>query len=248
LNTRFKTQDIAVIGISAALYAVFGILTANLNFFGIGFLPAVVIPAVFAALYGPWVGGLSGAIGIFIRDMFVHGNAALSLIAGVPANFLLFFIIGYIYAKNISLKQTLIGVVVAAIALLVPTLILLPDVLAYTGLSSQVLIISFGLTVILSLVVISLVAIRWKQWGSYAIGAVIAQAVGAGLLSVTVWLVSPLFLSFFGQPLASTLVFPIFVWTFATELPFILLVGPVVIGICYRAFPALRRKETRDKP
>jgi uncharacterized membrane protein YkvA (DUF1232 family) len=249
LNTRLRTQDVAVIGIAAALYAIFGILTANFNFLGIGFLPAVVIPAIFAALYGPWVGGLSGAIGIFIRDIFVHGNAALSLVAGVPANFLLFFIIGYIYTKNISLKQTLIGVMIAAIALLVPTIVFLPDVLAYTGLSSQVLIISFSLTVILSLAVISLAAIRWKQWRSYTIGAVVGQAVGAGLLSVTVWLISPLFLSFFNQPLAASLVFPIFVWTFATELPFILVLGPIVIGICYRAFPALRRKENKeDKP
>ena len=104
-----KTQDIAVIGICAALYAVVGILTANLNFLGIGFLPAVVIPAVFAVLYGPWVGGFSGAIGIFIRDMFVHGNAGLSLVAGVPPNFILFFLIGYISHRALSLKQAIAG-------------------------------------------------------------------------------------------------------------------------------------------
>jgi hypothetical protein len=245
LNTRFRTQDIAVIGICAALYAVFGILTANLNFFGIGFLPAVVIPAVFAALYGPWVGGISGALGIFIRDMFVHGNAALSLVAGVPPNFILFFLIGYISFRNISLKQALAGVTIAAVALLVPTLILLPDVTAYTGLSAEILVISFTLTVILSLVIIAVASIRWKEWRSYAIGAVIAQAAGAGLLSVTVWLVSPLFLSFFGQSIASSLVFPIFIWTFATELPFIILVGPPIIKACYRAFPSLKRRENK---
>ncbi|HUX79153.1 MAG TPA: ECF transporter S component, partial [Alphaproteobacteria bacterium] len=117
-----KTQDIAVIGICAALYAIVGISTANVSFFGIGFLPAVVIPAVFAVLYGPWVGGISGALGIFIRDMFVHGNAALSLVAGVPANFILFFLIGYISIRNISLKQALVGVIVATFALLFPTI------------------------------------------------------------------------------------------------------------------------------
>ena len=238
-----KTQDIAVMGICAALYAIVGISTANVNFFGIGFLPAVVIPAVFAVLYGPWVGGISGAIGIFIRDMFVHGNAALSIVAGVPPNFILFFLIGYISYRNISLKQAIIGVIVAAIGLLAPTIILLPDVTAYTGLSTEVFVLSFTLTFILSLAVIAAVAIRWREWRSYAIAAVVGQAAGAGLLSITVWGVSPLFLSFFGAPLSASLIFPIFVWTFATELPFILLAGPPIIKICYKAFPNLRHKE-----
>ncbi len=240
---HLKTQDIAVIGICAALYAVVGISTANVNFFGIGFLPAVVIPAVFAVLYGPWVGGISGALGIFIRDMFVHGNAALSLVAGVPPNFILFFLIGYISYRNISLRQAVVGVIVAALALLVPTIILLPDVTAYTGLSTEIFILSFASTFILSLFVITAVAVRWREWRSYAIAAVVGQAVGAGLLSITVWAASPLFLSYFGAPLSASLVFPIFVWTFATELPFILLAGPPIIKICYRAFPSLRRKE-----
>ncbi len=241
MNTHFKTQDIAVIGICSALYAVFGILTANFSFFGIGFLPAVVIPAIFAALYGPWVGGLSGAIGIFIRDMFVHGNAALSLVAGVPANFLLFFLIGYISFRNISLKQALTGVTLAAVGLLVPTLVFLPDFEALTGLASQVIILTFVLTIVGSLVTIAVVSIRWVEWRSYAIGAVAGQIVGAILLSVTVWLASPFFLSYFGVPFAASLVLPLFVWTFATEVPFILLVGPPVIKACYRAFPSLRR-------
>jgi hypothetical protein len=240
-----KTQDIAVIGICAALYAIVGISTANVNFFGIGFLPAVVIPAVFAMLYGPWVGGISGAIGIFIRDMFVHGNAALSLVAGVPPNFILFFLIGYISYRNISLKQALAGVIVAAVGLLAPTIILLPDITAYTTLSTEVFLLSFTLTFILSLAIIAAVAVRWKEWRSYAIAAVVGQAVGAGLLSITVWGVSPLFLSFFEAPLSASLIFPIFVWTFATELPFILLAGPPIIKICYRAFPSLRRKENQ---
>jgi hypothetical protein len=240
-----KTQDIAVIGICAALYAIVGISTANVNFFGIGFLPAVVIPAVFAVLYGPWVGGISGAIGIFIRDMFVHGNAALSMVAGVPPNFILFFLIGYISHRELTLKQAIVGVIVATVGLMVPTIILLPDVTAYTGLSTEIFALSFALTAILSLTIITVVAVRWKEWRSYAISAVVGQAVGAGLLSVTVWAVSPLFLSFFGAPLAASLVFPIFVWTFATELPFILLAGPPIIKVCYRAFPSLRRKNNQ---
>jgi hypothetical protein len=242
LNTRFKTQDIVVIGICAALYAGVGLLTANVTFFGVGFLPAVLIPAVFAVLYGPWVGGISGAIGIFIRDMFVHGIPALSLVAGVPANFILFFLIGYIAHKNISLKQAIAGVTITAVGLLVPTIIFLPNLATLTGLSQEALIITFMLTIILSLVSIAVVSFVWKEWRSYAIGAVIGQAAGAALLSVTVWAVSPLFLSYFGAPFAASLIIPLFVWTFATELPFILLAGPPIIKACYRAFPSLKNR------
>lgn len=245
MNTHLKTLDIVVIGISAALYAVFGILTAGFSFLGVGFLPAVVIPAVFAVLYGPWVGGFGAAIGIFIRDMFVHGNAALSLLAGVPPNFIVFFLIGYIACRNISLKQALAGITIAGIGLLVPTIIFLPDFAATFGLSEDFILIIFSVSVLLTLGIIAVAAIRWKEWRSYAIGAVVGQALGAALLSVTVVAVSPLFLEVFKTAYASYTIIPIFVWTLATELPFVLLVGPPIIKVCYRAFPSLRRRKDR---
>jgi hypothetical protein len=242
LNTKLSAQDVAVIAICAALYAVFGILTANFNFLGIGFLPAVVIPAVFAKLFGPWVGGLSGALGIFIRDMFVHGNAALSLIAGVPPNFILFFLIGYISARNISLKQAFAGIIIAGVGLLVPSIVFLPDFAGYAQMSNEAFLLSFVLTIVLSLVVIAVVSIRWKEWRSYAIGAVVGQVAGGLLLSVTIWLVSPWFLTTLGisGPLGASLVLPIFVWTLATEIPFILLLGPPIIKVVQKAFPSIQ--------
>lgn len=248
MNFHLKTLDVVVIGISAALYAVFGILTAGLSFLGVGFLPAVIIPAVFAVLYGPWVGGLGAAIGIFIRDMVVHGNPALSLVAGVPANFIVFFIIGYFALRTISLKQALAGITIAAVGLLVPTMFFLPDFAVFTGLSTEAFLLTFGLTIILSLVLIAIVAIKWKEWRSYAIGTVVGQAIGAALLSVTVWAVSPFFLSYFGVPFAASFILPLFVWTFATEIPFVLLLGPPIIKVAYRAFPSLRRKGKLSEP
>ena len=251
MKTLFKTQDIAIIGICAALYAAVGILTANITFFGVGFLPAVVIPAIFAVLYGPWIGGLSGALGIFIRDLFVHGNAGLSLVAGVPPNFILFFLIGYITYRNVGLKQVLTGVAAVAVGLLVPTIIFLPELASFTGLSTEVFLLTFVLTILLSLAVIGAVAIRWKEWRSYAIASVIGQAVGAGLLSVTVWAVSPFFLSYFQTAFPASYIIPLFVWTFATEIPFILLAGPPIIKACYRAFPSLKfrtRTERKGEP
>jgi uncharacterized membrane protein len=243
-----KTQDIAVISICAALYAVIGRLTdLGVTFLGVAFWPAVVIPAVFAVLYGPWVGGIGGAIGIFIRDMLFHGNALLSLAAGVPPNFVLFFLVGYIAARNIDTKKIALAlalsVLVVIAGLMVPTLLYPAEFSAVAGgLSTAEIILVFGLTVILSLVVIGAVAIRWKQWRSFAIAAIIGQAAGAGLLSVTIWAVSPFFLSYFKAAVGPTFILPLFVWTFATEIPFILLVGPPIINSCYRAFPTLRQR------
>ena len=68
-----------------------------------------VVPAVFAVLFGPWVGGIGAALGIFVRDIFVHWKPLLSLIAGVTSNFIRFFLIGYFAHKKLNLKQTLAG-------------------------------------------------------------------------------------------------------------------------------------------
>jgi len=258
LKINLTTQDIAVIAVCSALYAAFGYVTSGLSFFGVGFLPAVLIPAVFAALYGPWVGGISGAIGIFIRDVLVHGNAPLSLVAGVPANFILFFLIGYLYTKNINLKQALLCVSLATVGLLISSIVLLSNpasVAAMTiwtrGVSAEIFLLTFVLTVIVSLVVIAVVSVRWKEWRSYAIGAIVGQIVGGLLLSITVWLVSPLFLSILninGAPVTAIYVLPIFVWTIATEIPFILLVGPPIIKAVQRAFPNLQyRNKSQGK-
>jgi len=236
---RLTSRDIAAISICSALYAVFGILTGGINFFGIGFLPAVVIPAVFAALFGPWVGGISGAIGIFLRDMFVHGNPILSLVAGVPANFILFFLIGYLYTKKISLKQTLVTMSIAVTGLLLASIVLLSDIVAYTGLASNTFLLAFVFTIIASLVVIVVVSIRWKEWGSYAVGAIVGQITGGLLLSITVWLVSPFFLSHFEVPLSGIYILPLFIWLIITEIPFIILAAPI-IKVVQKIFPNLR--------
>jgi hypothetical protein len=253
LNTRFKTLDIAVIGISAALYAAFGISTAGFSFLGVGFLPAVIIPAVFAILFGPWVGGIGAAIGIFIRDMVVHGIPLLSLSAGVPPNFIVFFLIGYIAHRSISLKQALAGVSIAAIFLTAITIIFMSDFISTLALGGAIVTADFVYiavlaTVIPTLAVIAIVAIRWKEWRSYAIAAVIGQAAGAALLAVTVSAVSPFFLQYFGVAYGASTILPLFVWTFMTEVPFVLLVGPPIIKACYKAFPNLQRRQSQGTP
>ncbi|MCL2475714.1 hypothetical protein [Candidatus Bathycorpusculum sp.] len=245
MKINLTTHNIAVIAICSSLYAAFGYATAQINFLGVAFLPAVVIPAVFAVLYGPWVGGISGAMGIFIMDIFSHGNPLLSLIAGVPANFILFFLIGYLSAKNISLKQALTCVSLATAGLLILSIVLLPDIASYGMVSTNTFLIIFISTIIVSLIAIAVVSIRWKEWRSYAIGAVVGQITGGLLLSVTVWLVSPLFLVHFKVPFDVVYVLPLFVWTVATEIPFILLAGPPIIKAVKKVLPALAHRNKR---
>jgi uncharacterized membrane protein len=94
-----RSIKVTMISLCAALYVVLGYLTflgvfapivGIVRFWGI----AVVVPAVFAFLFGGVVGGVGAAIGIFISDMLIHGNALLSLTVGVPSNFVMFYIIG----------------------------------------------------------------------------------------------------------------------------------------------------------
>jgi uncharacterized membrane protein len=245
---HLKAQTIALIGVSAAVYAVVGRLTdLGLNFLGVAFYPAVIVPAVFAVLFGPWVGGFGAAIGIFIRDMLFHGNPFLSLTAGVPPNFIVFFIIGYISFTDINTRKLIITAILAsiivALGLLVPTVIAPADFAAATGLSTTQILALFVSTVVLSLGVILVVSKRWQEWRKYTVGSVIGMAAGAALLSTAYWGYSQLFYDPAGYvkaPLAASFIPILFVWTFITEIPFVLLVGPPIIKACYKAFPSLK--------
>jgi hypothetical protein len=244
-----------VIGVCAAVYAVVGRLTdLGVTFIGVAFWPAAVIPAIFAVLYGPWVGGVGAAIGIFVRDMLFHGDPLLSLAAGVTSNFAMFFIIGYVSRRSLGWKKlvlstALAGVIFAA-GVLLPTLLLPAEFSGFTGLSTWEIVAVFVLTVAVGLCVILIVSRRWSEWRSYGVGSVIGQGVGAAIVAVGVWGYSQLFYSaagYFKAPIQVSLVPIIFVWTFATEIPFVLLVGPPVIKACYRAFPSLKLRDKTEQ-
>lgn len=84
---------------NAAVYAGIGALWTAfpLLIFGVRFWPQVFVPATFSVLFGPWVGGVGAAIGIFLADViYGHHDALLSLLVGVPSNFVGFFIIGWL--------------------------------------------------------------------------------------------------------------------------------------------------------
>jgi uncharacterized membrane protein len=251
----FKAFDVAIIALCAALYAVIGYLTSfGLSFGGVAFWPAAFVPAIFAVLFGPWEGGIGAAIGIFIRDNFVTGQPLLSLVAGVTSNFALFFLIGYFSRRKLSQKQTalslVIGVAVILIGILLPTIIVPADSTAFTKLSTETILILFTGLMAVSMVLFAAIAKYWKEFRSFSVGAIIGQAVGAIIVALGVWAYSQLFYSpngYFTSPLSASFASLIFVWTFVTEIPFVLLVSPPVVKACQAAFPFLKQNKPLDK-
>jgi uncharacterized membrane protein len=245
-----KALDVAMVGVCAALYAVVGRLTdLGITVGGVAFWPAAVIPAIFAVLFGPWTGGIGAAIGIFIRDMLFHGDPLLSLSAGVTANFVGFFIIGYISRTNLDWKKistsAIIGSIIVAIGLLLPTILLPSESAAYFNFkfSSLEITLLFVLTVVASSFIMIIVARFWPEWRNYGVGSVIGLGLGSTIIAIVVWAYSQVFYSptgYFTTPISSLFIPIIFVWTFATEIPFILLLGPPIIKACYKAYPSLR--------
>lgn len=249
-----KSVDVAMIGVCAALYAVVGRLTDfGVTLGGVAFWPAAVIPAIFAMLFGPWTGGIGAAIGIFIRDMLFHGDPLLSLSAGVTANFAAFFIIGYVSHANLDWKKlitsVIIGSIVISVGLLLPTILLPTESTAYTGLSQLDSIILFIVTVVFSIPIIMVAAKFWKEWRNYAVGSIIGAGVGSAIIAMVVWAYSQVFFSstsYFKVPIQSSFIPVIFVWTFATEIPFILLIGPPIIKACHKAYPSLKTQQKTE--
>ena len=239
-----KTLDVAMIGVSAALYAIIGVLT-NMGIVSpvvgvVKFWPAVIVPGIFAVLFGPWVGGIGAAIGIFISDMIQpgHGIAILSLTVGCTSNFVGFYLVGLISRQKIKWRNIFAVLLIGSIVLTV--------MIVYLFLINQLTldIVTMFLSVLFACDVIIISFGLWKpEWKTYGLASVIGLLVGSSIIGFGLWGYSqilplplttgfernaPLYASFFWL-----------VWTFATEIPFLVIIVPPVAKICYRAFPFL---------
>ncbi|MBX5328887.1 MAG: ECF transporter S component [Candidatus Bathyarchaeota archaeon] len=239
-----RTLDVAATALNAALYTAFGYLfyyILPLTAPGLGlvrFWPQVIIPAAFAALFGPWVGGIGAAIGIFINDMLIHGNPVLSLMAGVTSNFAGFFIIGYVAKRNVEWKiPMLIFGIISALLAGITQFILVPEFFSAT----EGLIFS---GIILGTYAVLLIAVLLSsKWRSYEVGCMIGLLVGSAIIGTMV----PVFSQMFVMP-GKTELTPLtvsaglwyLVWTFSTEIPFLIILGPPILEACQRAFPSLK--------
>jgi len=125
---------LSLISINAALYAVAIAVTSPIPTpWGVGhFRPGVVIPAFFTVVFGPIIGGVGAAIGCFLGDFalsfFGLTTPLLSLIAGVPGNFVGFYVLGWLMSKWRSVASFVIS---SLVALIVGNLIAALGVLAY---------------------------------------------------------------------------------------------------------------------
>lgn len=186
-----KNLIIVLTAINASLYTAVGILTYfGIFVFGVRFWPAVVVPAVFAVLFGPLVGGVGAAIGIFLSDMVSHGMIFLSLSVGVTSNFVAFYILGYM-TREYSLKR-------------------------------------------------------------YMIAATLSLFVGSAIIGIGVWGWSQFYLlpgAIDVSPLPMVAAWSTFLWTFISEIPFLLVLVPPIVKTARKTIPSLSKaKEERIDP
>lgn len=210
------------------------------------FWPAVIVPAIFATLFGPWVGGIGAAIGIFLSDMtYGHQIALLSLFAGVPSNFLGFFILGYIANKNLKWKHVVLGVIGIII------LIALIGYLNYAGIIlTDIFAIFAGMSVLACLAMI-IAVLKFPKWKSFELGSIAGLLFGASWIGATLVIYSiflPLPLTF--EPYTRNAPFYAGIlwiaWTFCSEIPFLVFLGPPILESCFRAFPSLVSYEKKE--
>jgi hypothetical protein len=244
-----KSQQVVMTALNATLYAVFGYMTflgifapivGVVRFWGI----AVVVPAVFAALFGGMVGGVGAAIGIFISDMIILGNPLLSLAVGVPANFVMFYIIGEFGRIRPKISAVNMGVIVSCLIILT---IFISNFFLSSVFTFEAIAILIGFTLISVILVIVLVKF-WARWRWFTISSIIGNALGSAIVGVGVWLFSQFFIlpANLGHKLPFTAALIWFTWTFTNQMPFLLIFGPPILQACSRAFPSLIEPRSLD--
>jgi hypothetical protein len=109
---------VTLIAMTAAMYAVAKGLTAFIPTpFGVGqFLLFIFVPAFFAIVGDTLSAAIGAAIGTFLGDVIFltplgQTNPALSLVSGVPANFVAFLLYGYLVKKYQSWPAFISGTV-----------------------------------------------------------------------------------------------------------------------------------------
>lgn len=231
---------------NAAVYAGVGALWTvfPLTVFGVRFWPQVFVPATFSVLFGPWAGGMGAAIGIFLADViYGHHDALLSMLVGVPSNFVGFFIIGWLTHRN---QGQLSRRLLTLVSLLVPILLAAYGIylLSSTGAlsSPQFLVGSVGLLAIIVILALTVLRNRWADFevaSSIGLG-VGSLIIGAGIVAYSSIFALPAVLGLGQGPLPTTFMYATTAFTYLSEIPFLILLTPPVVAACRTAFPSLR--------
>jgi len=232
--------EASLTALNATLYAVFGYITYLGLFtpvFGtVRFWPSVVIPAAFAILFSPKIGGLGAAIGIFISDMLIHGNPLLSISVGVPSNFIAFYLIGKLTRewKEMTPSKIFLSILLQMIPIVGCLAIyfgkLLDEFTASIFLG--VAVIAFTFTLITSIV--------QRRYLTVVTASSIGLLAGSAIIGFGLWAYSQFFILPIGgirnAPLVAALVW--FLWTYLTEIPFLHFVLPPLLTALVKALPS----------
>ena len=257
-RSRSLSLQLTLTAVNAALYAGIGALWTvfPVMIFGVRFWPQVFAPATFSVLFGPWVGGVGAAIGIFLADViYGHHDALLSLLVGVPSNFVGFYVIGWLTNRDLRglTKRVLVGVSLVIQPLYAVALVLgLYYLFGATTVGSPTSYLGVaGLIVVL--VIISLIIVR-NRWASFEVAASIGLAIGTAIIGVGIVVYSMIFglpvaAGLGTKPLAGAFVYLITGSSYFTEIPFMVILTPPVATACRAAFPSLRaiEPETRQR-
>jgi hypothetical protein len=89
----------------------------------------------------------------------------------------------------------------------------------------------------------------WKEWRSYGIASIIGLGIGSTIIGFVVWAYSQIFtlpLAVGEGPFPIYVAFVFLIWTFATEIPFLIILGPPILRSCFKAFPSLKHVKKED--
>jgi len=231
--------ETTLIVLNASLYAAVGYLTF-LGIFApvvgtVRFWPVVVIPALFAVLFSPRIGALGAGIGIFISDMFIHGNPVLSLTVGVTSNLAGFYVLGLIYHRfsHIKNKALIAGVLqtmpLAVMAVAAPLGWLGDEGTATIFVAAGLVSLALGLFFSLSRSKYALLV------AASSLGLIVGSLIiGFGLWAFSQF--SPLPFGIAQAPLYAAASW--FLWTYLTEIPFLVIILPPLVTAVSRSLPA----------
>lgn len=237
-----RIRQVVFASICGALYATVGMLTYLGIFapvFGVvRFWPAVIVPGFFTLSFGPQVGALGAALGIFISDLLIHGDALLSITIGVPSNLLGFYLMGVIGRKK-GMRSGLLRLLTALGALASFALI---DYFYFSLVAGSPTVYDIAAALALGLLVS--IPFLWGYFKGdeallrYALASNVGLLLGSIYIGTGIWLYSQV-LSLppgvmGGQsklPIAAAVFLAL--WTYSTEIPFLLIVVPPLI----RAMP-----------
>lgn len=244
---RYSALQVATASLNAAVYAALGALWTlfPVTLFGVRFWPQVFAPGAFAVLFGPWVGGVGAAIGIFIADVvYGHHDALLSLFVGVPSNFVGFALIGYLSRRPMKGAQRL-SAITAGLA--IPAIIVAYALCTFSGsVAAYVVLLLLGALVIALVGLPHLARSRWADvQAASSIGLGVGSLIiGLGIVAYSSFFVMPQVLGLGSSPLPLAFAAGTTLWTYLSEIPFLLALTPPIVKAGQAAFPSLRVAQT----